>query len=233
MSSFKEVEPQIGRDKYITEYCPPKINKREIIKFETDGNESDNLRHMYNFLYDSFGEKTNCIGHKELVLGPDAYRMVLKTCFLQPIPISISIYYEMYLCTLMGVVILFTSLNYWRYPLKSSYRRTIDIISVNSIVPYQLYLSFYTNCMLSALIIVIGILMYPVSNYFQSNYKYVKLSAFFHCLMHILIGIGVSIMYKSYYERFLYTTNNTILNEYSVDSSVEYSVDSSVELLTC
>lgn len=103
-------------------------------------------------------------------------------------------------CALMGVALFATSLNYWRHPLMRSRRRTIDTVVAKSSIAYRIYLSFYTtNRMLIALPMVTGTGLYFASLFLYQN-AYVKSAAFCHCLLHALVGMGASLMYKDYYD---------------------------------
>ena len=95
----------------------------------------------------------------------------------------------------MGVALFGTSLNYWRYPLVKSYRRTIDIVVAFISVPYHIYLSSKTtNKLLCMGPLVFGSAMYPVS-ILSCKYKYFGTGAFCHCFLHLSVIAGVSFTY--------------------------------------
>jgi hypothetical protein len=128
------------------------------------------------------------------------YQYIFYTSlFIHPTHIYTGFYYGMNKCGFMGVGLYFTSLNYWRYPVINSYRRTIDLIVAKSSIAYHLYLSLFTkNKLITTLPISIGSGLYFIGCYL-GNKKYVKTSAFFHCLLHLFVSIGASLTYRDYY----------------------------------
>ncbi len=132
---------------------------------------------------------------------PDGiYQYIFNTAlFVHPTHIHTGFYYGMNKCGVMGLALYATSLNYWRYPLMNSTRRTIDMIVAKSSIAYHLYLSFYTsNKLITTLPMSIGSGLYFVSLYLDKK-KYVKSAALCHCLLHILVSIGASLTYRDYY----------------------------------
>ena len=138
---------------------------------------------------------------------------MLPTDFLTSQYLGDTHHYEMYLCGFMGIILIGTSLNYWRNPLKNSIRRIIDIIWVCIVVPYHYYLSFKLNVIVSCVFMTIGILMYPLSNYFLYKYNNYKSSTICHCLLHICISIGACLLYKHSYEEHINSDNSLEKNE--------------------
>ena len=135
----------------------------------------------------------------ELMYPDGIYQLIYSICFLHPLHIILAFYYEMYLSCWMGVTLFITSLNYWKKPIKNSLARTIDTICVHLIIPYQYYLSlFTTNKLLCTGLLTVGILMYPLSNYYYK--ENMKLSALCHCGLHMFLSIGLCCMYNNYYE---------------------------------
>ena len=119
--------------------------------------------------------------------------------FLHPTHIYAGFYYEMNEGGFMGVALYATSLNYWRFPVMKSYRRTIDMVVANTTIARHMYLSFYTtNRMHTTLPFLLGIGFYLLSFHLYEK-KYVKTAAICHCLLHMLVSIGASLLYKDYY----------------------------------
>ncbi len=132
---------------------------------------------------------------------PDGiYQYIFTTAlFVQPTHIYTGFYYKMKKCGLMGIALYVTSLNYWRYPLLNSYRRTIDMIVAQSSIVYHLYLSLYTsNKLITTLPMSLGSGLYFVSLSLEKK-KYIKTAALCHCLLHILVSVGASLTYRDYY----------------------------------
>ena len=138
----------------------------------------------------------------ELAYPPGIYKSIFYTAlFLHPTHIYAGFYYEMNEGALMGVALYATSLNYWRHPVMSSRRRTIDTVVAKSSIAYHIYLSFYTtNRWLTTLPFLTGCGLYFASFYLYEK-KYVKSAAVCHCLLHALVSIGASLTYKDYYSR--------------------------------
>ena len=137
----------------------------------------------------------------ELAYPPGIYQSIFYTAlFLHPTHIYAGFYYEMNEGALMGVALYATSLNYWRHPLMRSRRRTIDTVVAKSSIAYHMYLSFYTtNQWLTTLPFLTGCGLYFASFYLHEK-KYVKSAAVCHCLLHALVSIGASMLYKDYYD---------------------------------
>ena len=137
----------------------------------------------------------------ELAYPDGTYQSIFYTAlFLHPTHIYAGFYYEMNEGALMGVALYATSLNYWRHPVMSSRRRTIDTVVAKSSIAYHIYLSFYTtNQWLTTLPFLTGCGLYFASFYLHEK-KYVKSAAVCHCLLHALVSIGASMLYKDYYD---------------------------------
>ena len=132
---------------------------------------------------------------------PDGiYQYIFNTAlFVHPTHIYTGFYYGMRSSGIMGIALYATSLNYWKYPLLNSYRRTIDMIVAKSTIAYHFYLSLYTtNKLFTTLPICVGSGLYFVSIYLEKK-KYTKIAAFCHCLLHTLVSIGASFTYRDYY----------------------------------
>ena len=139
------------------------------------------------------------LSHKELAYPDGIYQYILKMCCFHPINIFAGFYYGNPLGGTMGVLLLMTSVNYWRKPLMNSVRRYIDMAVAFTTVPYHMYLSlFTTNKLLCAVPIVTGALSYPFSIWLQKK-NYIKTAAFFHCVLHGLTIAGVTLTYRDYY----------------------------------
>ena len=73
---------------------------------------------------------------------PDGiYQKLFKICYIHPIGIFAGIYYGSPLATILSIMLSLTSINYWRYPLITSIRRTIDMIVAFTAISYHIYLS--------------------------------------------------------------------------------------------
>jgi hypothetical protein len=126
----------------------------------------------------------------ELAYPPGIYQSIFYTAlFLHPTHIYVGFACGMTSCALMGVALYATSLNYWRHPVMSS--RT-------------------TNRSLTTLPLLTGSGLYVASFYLYQK-KYVKSAAVCHCLLHVLVSIGASMIYKDYYDARAVTHANSLL----------------------
>ena len=178
------------------------IDSMEIDSMEIDSMEIDSME-IDSMKIDSININSEPNSNNLFLAFPRGiYQLIFKTCFLHPIHIILGFYYEMYLCGIMGIILFGTSLNYWYNPNIKSLARYIDMIAAFTIVPYHLYLSFFTdNKIICTGILISGISMYPLSLFLQYNLNYIKRAALCHCLLHIFVSIGVCFVYKAYYEQ--------------------------------
>jgi hypothetical protein len=181
-------------------------NKMDSDKMDSDKMDSDSdniiiLKTLNEVNLKSNGENT--IINNLLLAFPDGiYQWIFKICFLHPMHILLGFYYEMYLCGIMGIILFGSSLNYWKKPYVKSIARYFDMLCVFIIVPYHLYLSFYTdNKLLYTGLVITGIMMYPLSLYLQFICNYIKHAALCHILLHICVSIGVCFIYRDFYEQ--------------------------------
>jgi len=131
---------------------------------------------------------------------PDGlYQYVLKMCFFHPICIGAAFYYGNNLAGILATALSLSSINYWKYPLISSPRRVIDMITAFTVVGYHIYLSLFTkNLLLCAGPLICGALMYPLSLWLCKN-NHIKSAVFCHCNLHILVICGAVLTYRDNY----------------------------------
>lgn len=164
-------------------------------------------------------EPKNDIKKNELAFPDGIYQWVHSTCYIHPIHISLGLYYEMYLCAIMGFAVLCTSFNYWRNPIVPSVARNVDMGVVFTVIPYHYYLTLYTNNkLLTMAMSTTGILMYPFSIYIQHNYNYVNAAAFCHCLVHMCISLSACFIYQDYYEQGISLKWNLLPNSHPLNA---------------
>ena len=127
------------------------------------------------------------------------YQYILKMCACHPINIIAGFYYGNKIGGTMGIMLMASSINYWRHPLKKSMRRYSDMVIAFITVPYHIYLSLFTqNKLLCAGPMICGSLMYPLSIWLDKN-KYIKSAVFCHCVLHGLVVTGTAMTYKDYF----------------------------------
>lgn len=128
---------------------------------------------------------------------PDGlYQYILKMCAFHPINIVAGFYYGNKIGGTMGIMLMASSINFWRYPLKKSVRRYSDMIIAFITVPYHIYLSLFTkNKLLCAGPMICGSLMYPISVWLERK-QYIKSAVFCHCALHGLVVTGATMIYR-------------------------------------
>lgn len=130
------------------------------------------------------------------------YQYIFFTAlFLHPSHIYTGFYCGMNHCAYIGIALYATSLTYWINPLMNSRRRIIDMIVAKSSIIYHIYLSFYTqNMLITTLPISIGSGLYFLS-FHLNNCNYIKSAVVCHCLLHMLVSFGASMIYMDYYDK--------------------------------
>lgn len=92
-----------------------------------------------------------------------------------------------------------TSLNYWRNPLRDSWRRTLDMVVVFSGVSYQSYYAFQTTSSGTfyaySIFIVISAACYIISNYLLRHGKFWP-ATYAHASIHVFANIANIILYS-------------------------------------
>jgi len=77
----------------------------------------------------------------------------------------------------------------------------MDAVVAKSSIAYHIYLSLNTtNQLLTTLPFLTGSGLYFASFHLYKK-KYVKSAAVCHCLLHTLVSLGASMLYKDYYSR--------------------------------
>ena len=132
----------------------------------------------------------------ELSYPEGLYQYILKMCVFHPINIVSGFYYGNKIGGTMGIMLMASSINFWRYPLRKSMRRSIDMVIAFTTVPYHIYLSLFTkNKLLCAGPMICGSLMYPISVWLEKK-KYLKSAVFCHCALHGLVIAGATLTYR-------------------------------------
>ena len=142
---------------------------------------------------------------KELGYPDGIYQKVFKICCIHPIGVLAGVYYSSSIATIIATVLAtmlsLSSINYWRNPLVSSIRRTIDMIVAFTAISYHIYLSLSTtNKILCLGLILLGAMMYPISLVIN-HCGYHQIGYIFHCLIHVFVMIGAIFTYRDYYIR--------------------------------
>jgi len=106
-----------------------------------------------------------------------------------------ALYRKQYHFSMIPCAIFFTSIHYWKYP-TNSYRRYLDILVVNTTLPYQVYRSTDTKyATLHFVICLSATSLFPISIYFY-NKKHHWLSTCLHMSLHILSNAANIVLYS-------------------------------------
>jgi len=106
-----------------------------------------------------------------------------------------ALYRKRYHFSIIPGSILLTSIHYWKYPIKS-YKRNIDILVVNTFLPYQHYRAIhskYANVYFT--IYFISLINFIISIYYY-NKKHHWFSTFAHMTLHILSNAANIVLYS-------------------------------------
>ncbi len=101
--------------------------------------------------------------------------------------------------TTVPAAVFITSLNYWRNPLRDSWRRTLDIAVVFSGASYQSYYAFQTTSSSTftvySILIAISTACYMISNYLLTRGK-IWPGTYAHASIHLFANIANIVLYS-------------------------------------
>jgi len=127
-----------------------------------------------------------------LILPPNYSKRIFYVSFLTLVSVYVSYTQELYDHVIVGSLVLTSSLNYWRYPIKGP-RRSMDILIAFSGCFYQLYKSFiYQLHMLYILCTICAIGCYYQARMSSNQHS----SSWWHCGIHIFGNMGNLLLYN-------------------------------------
>jgi hypothetical protein len=110
-------------------------------------------------------------------------------------------YNNLYLLALFGFGSMATSLNYWRNPVKQSWRRNIDIAFIQLTFYVHIYYALYMSTRNGYIFFSSsGIICYYTSNYYIN--KNLFFATFYHILVHVFASIANAILYSGTIEHY-------------------------------
>jgi hypothetical protein len=130
------------------------------------------------------------------ILEPAQYLLIYNISYLQLLSLAAALYNGHYVLAMGTCLVFSTSLNYWRYPVATSWRRYIDILAVTCVLAHhhirawsaEHAVAYYTVlCMAKTL--------YPLSYYYYERRDYWK-STYAHVALHVLANTGNLILYS-------------------------------------
>mgnify|MGYP001179790098 FL=1 len=116
------------------------------------------------------------------------YNILWATSWIAIYPTFHAIKKEKYDLALATGIVFLTSINYWRDPSQNK-NRLIDIMTVRSVLLFQLYKSFLLNNKNYMLLVPAGVSSYLMGCHFYQKKQY-WLATYFHMGLHIIGNIG-------------------------------------------
>lgn len=104
-------------------------------------------------------------------------------------------------CALLGLLVLLTSLNYWRHPIHG-WRRTVDIVAASGSLGYQIFfVAPYWHCPTAAIAyafsVAMGVACYGRSRYLSHKYGDKDTSSWWHVGLHVCGNAGNFVLYDA------------------------------------
>ena len=137
-------------------------------------------------------------------LKPCQYNIIWNVSWLSLSSSLYAIYKGHYNLAFIPGGVFLTSINYWKQPALSSWRRTLDVGYVNIALCYQLYKVYITNAEnAKEYYFFTGIagLCYQIGMYYYKQKKYWK-HIIFHSGLHIFANVANFILYSGYISNF-------------------------------
>ena len=131
----------------------------------------------------------------DCLLKKEQYTCLYYSSYLSLISTIYSIYRNYYFLTPVPLLVFLSSINYWRNPVSTSWRRYLDICTVFSSLCYQLYyvhnaqyvVLYYIFTSISILAYLIGVYYYRIGKIWYSVYS--------HMSLHLIANIANIIVY--------------------------------------
>ena len=129
------------------------------------------------------------------LLKKEQYTYLYYSSYLSLISTIYSIYRNYYFLTPVSLLVFLSSINFWRKPVITSWRRYIDIVTVFSTLCYQLYhvhnaqyvILYYIFTSIAILAYLIGVYYYRIGKIWYSVYS--------HMSLHLIANIANIIVY--------------------------------------
>ena len=126
----------------------------------------------------------------------EQYLFIWKIAFLSLFSSTYAIYNSHYDLALVPGGVFLTSINYWRKPVPTSWRRYIDITYIALGVSYQSIRAFNAEYSFEHYItLVIAMSFYPIGIYFYNKKQY-WYSTYSHSMIHIIANLSNVILYS-------------------------------------
>jgi hypothetical protein len=132
---------------------------------------------------------------QQTIYPPEHSWFIWRVSWVSAISAAFGFYRGNYDLAIVPAIIWLTSMNYWRHPVRDSWRRYIDMacVQLGAIYHtgrvYMLYNNPYYH-----ILVVICVLCYPVSNYYQRK-QHLWTSTILHSLIHVIGNIAQMVVY--------------------------------------
>ncbi|DBA02547.1 TPA: hypothetical protein N0F65_011019 [Lagenidium giganteum] len=128
------------------------------------------------------------------ILPPQYSARLFRSSFTTSLSVAMASYHRLWLCAALALMVLATSLNYWRHPVRG-WRRNVDMAAVFMGMSHHIYYSSYvTDRTYQAFyLLLVAKTMYCYSRARKAHCK--NTSSAWHCTMHIIGNIANMLLY--------------------------------------
>ena len=116
------------------------------------------------------------------------YKYIYYLSFCHPIHIIFTYIHERYLCCFLNILLMMSSINYWKYPILKSINQYIDFFVVFLNIIHYLYIYYLSQNILLTFILPLIAIIYLIEEYYLTYKDYTKITIL-HSLIHIFTSI--------------------------------------------
>jgi hypothetical protein len=116
------------------------------------------------------------------------YKYIYYLSFCHPIHIIITYIRKRYLCCYLNILLMLSSINYWRNPILKSIHHYIDFFVVFLNIIHYLYIYILSPSILLTIILLSIAIIYIIEEYYLTYNNYILITIL-HSLIHILTSI--------------------------------------------
>ena len=135
---------------------------------------------------------------QQLMLDQSNSRRVYYSSMLSAISVLAAFHFELYDFTLLAVMVLVNSINYWRHPIPG-WRRNLDMICAAGVCWYQMFASFNLHSQFFFMgywiMLAIAIFAYLMARRHGRLYQDFDMASRWHVGLHIFANISNVILY--------------------------------------
>jgi hypothetical protein len=156
--------------------------------------------YLYKYFYDLY--TANIVRDEDglfngAVVSPNHAHFLWYTSWIALVSFVYGFYRGHYDLMVGPLCVFLTSINYWRNPIRNSWRRYADIVVVCSVALYQLYRAMNAEYGIHYCIIVAFCgCSYVFSYYFAGSNEF--LAMIFHSMVHIMANVSNMVLYSGW-----------------------------------